>query len=136
MNNYTEWCKGKELSEAEVKDIKSYTGEVEWNKKVNWFQAFKLADDEDKEYLLRLIENKENLDEPARIWLSTIHAIKGGEKDNVILCLDMGDKVIKSMNRSQDKADEEHRVWYVAYTRAKNNLYKLKLTKTRKTYLL
>ena len=95
MNNYTEWCKGKELSEAEVKDIKSYTGEVEWNKKVNWFQAFKLADDEDKEYLLRLIDNKENLDEPARIWLSTIHAIKGGEKDNVILCLDMGDKVIK-----------------------------------------
>ena len=136
MNNYMEWCKGKELSEAEVKDIKSYTGEVEWNKKVNWFQAFKLADDGDKEYLLRLIENKENLDEPARIWLSTIHAIKGGEKDNVILCLDMGDKVIKSMNRSQDKADEEHRVWYVAYTRAKNNLYKLKLTKTRKTYPL
>jgi superfamily I DNA/RNA helicase len=29
MNNYTEWCNGKELSEAEIKDIKSYTGEVE-----------------------------------------------------------------------------------------------------------
>jgi collagenase-like PrtC family protease len=29
MNNYTQWCNGKELSEAEIKDIKSYTGEVE-----------------------------------------------------------------------------------------------------------
>jgi ATP-dependent exoDNAse (exonuclease V) beta subunit len=39
------------------------------------------------------------------------------------------------MNRSNDKADEEHRVWYVAYTRARNNLYVFKLAnKTRKAY--
>jgi len=136
MNNYVEWCKGKELSEAETKEIKDYTGEVEWNKKKNWFEAFKLAEDADKEYLLHLLENEEDLNKPARIWLSTIHAIKGGEKDNVILCLDMGNKVVKSMNRSQDKEDEEHRVWYVGITRAKNNLYKLKLNITRKTYPL
>ena len=82
-----------------------------------------------------MFENKEDLDADARIWVSTIHAIKGGEEDNVILCLDLGDKVIKSMNQSQDKKDEEHRVWYVAYTRAKNNLYKFILNnKERKTY--
>jgi superfamily I DNA/RNA helicase len=70
-----------------------------------------------------------------RIWVSTIHAIKGGEQDNLILCTDLGDKIIKAMNRSNDKADEEHRVWYVAYTRAKNNLYLFKLkNKTRKVY--
>jgi hypothetical protein len=33
MNNYTQWCNGKELSEAEIKDIKSYTGEVNGIKK-------------------------------------------------------------------------------------------------------
>ena len=87
--------------------------------------------------MVRLFENKEDLDKPSRIWISTIHAIKGGEQDNVILCLDLGDKIIKAMNQSQDKADEEHRVWYVAYTRAKNNLYMFKLkNKTRKAYPL
>ena len=119
-----------------LKDIKDFTGEVEWDPKKNWFNAFRLAKDEDKEYLLQLLENKEDLEKPARIWLSTIHAIKGGEQDNVILCLDIGDKIIKAIKRSQDKQDEEHRVWYVGTTRARNNLYKLKARITRKGYQL
>ena len=135
-NNYTLWCKGKILTEEEIKDIKDFTGEVKWDPKENWFNAFRLAKDEDKEYLLQLIENKEDLEKPARIWLSTIHAIKGGEQDNVILCLDIGDKIIKAIKRSQDKQDEEHRVWYVGITRARNNLYKLKARITRKGYEL
>jgi superfamily I DNA/RNA helicase len=136
MNNYNAWCKGKELAEEEIKDIKDFTGEYQWKPDQNWFQAFKLAEDDDKEYLLHLLENKENLEKPARIWLSTVHAIKGGEQDNVILCLDMGDKIIKSINQNQNKKDEEHRVWYVGTTRARNNLYKLKLDKQRKGYQL
>jgi superfamily I DNA/RNA helicase len=136
MNNYNAWCKGKELAEEEIKDIKDFTGEYKWKPEQNWFQAFKLAEDDDKEYLLHLLENKENLEKPARIWLSTVHAIKGGEQDNVILCLDMGDKIIRSINQNQNKKDEEHRVWYVGTTRARNNLYKLKLDKQRKGYQL
>jgi superfamily I DNA/RNA helicase len=139
IKNYNEWCNGKKLSEEKIKEIKDYTGDVEWNKNQNWFQAFKIMDAEEekqKEYFVRLFENKEDLDQEARIWTSTIHAFKGGEKDNVILCLDLGNKIIKGMNQSQDKADEEHRVWYVAYTRAKNNLYKFKINKTRRTYPL
>jgi superfamily I DNA/RNA helicase len=136
MNNYNAWCKGKELAEEDIKDIKDFTGEYQWKPDQNWFQAFKLAEDDDKEYLLHLLENKENLEKPARIWLSTVHAIKGGEQDNVILCLDMGDKIIKSINQNQNKKDEEHRVWYVGTTRARNNLYKLKLDKQRKGYQL
>ena len=135
IKNYNEWCQGKELTEEQIKDIKDFTGNVDWDKNKSWFDSFKLADDKDKEYFVRLFENKEDLDDKARIWVSTIHAIKGGEQDNVILCLDLGDKIIKSMNQSQDKADEEHRVWYVAYTRARNNLYMFKLkNKTRKAY--
>ena len=137
IKNYERWRKGEELLEEHIKDIKDYIGNVKWNKNKGWFEEFSLAHDDDKEYLVRLFENKENLDEPSRIWISTIHAIKGGEQDNVILCLDLGDKIIKAMSQSQDKADEEHRVWYVAYTRAKNNLYMFKLAnKTRKAYPL
>ena len=138
VKNYERWRKGEELTEEETNDIKGYIGNVKWNKKENWFSAFALTDkdeEEEKEYLVRLFENKEDLESKARIWVSTIHAIKGGEQDNLILCTDLGDKIIKSMNRSDDKADEEHRVWYVAYTRARNNLYTFKLAnKTRKAY--
>jgi superfamily I DNA/RNA helicase len=138
VKNYERWRKGEELSEEDKNDIKGYIGNVRWNKKENWFDAFALADkdeQEQKEYLVRLFENKEDLESKARIWVSTIHAIKGGEQDNLILCTDLGNKIIKSMNRSDDKADEEHRVWYVAYTRARNNLYLFKLAnKTRKAY--
>ena len=77
-----------------------------------------------------------NLNAKARIWLSTIHAAKGGEEDNVILCLDMGNKILKSIKRSQQKNDEEHRVWYVGTTRARNNLYKLKAKIKRTGYQL
>jgi superfamily I DNA/RNA helicase len=136
MNSYNEWRKGKELTEEELKNIKNFTGDVKLNKNKTWFDAFKLEEDISKEYLLRLLENKENLKEPARIWLSTIHAIKGGEQDNVILCLDMGKKIIEAIKQSQDKADEEHRVWYVGTTRARNNLYKIKLNTSRKGYQL
>ena len=101
-----------------------------------WYEAFKLADEKDKLYIKNMIDNGENLDEPARIWLSTIHAAKGGEEDNVILCLDMGDKILKAIKKSQNKQDEEHRVWYVGTTRARNNLYKLKAKIKRKGYQL
>ena len=138
VKNYERWRKGEKLTEEETNDIKGYIGNVRWDKKENWFDAFALADkdeQEQKEYLVRLFENKEDLESKARIWVSTIHAIKGGEQDNLILCTDLGDKIIKAMNRSNDKADEEHRVWYVAYTRARNNLYVFKLkNKTRKAY--
>jgi len=83
-----------------------------------------------------MIDNGENLNEPARIWISTIHAAKGGEEDNVILCLDIGDKIKKGMLKSTEKHDEEHRVWYVGITRARNNLYKLKANLKRNEYKL
>ena len=48
----------------------------------------------------------------------------------------MGNKILKAIKKSQDKADEEDRVWYVAVTRAKNNLYKLKARIKAKGYKL
>ena len=78
-----------------------------------------------------MIENGENLDKDSRIYVSTIHAAKGGEEDNVILCLDLGRTIKKWIKKSDNKNDEEHRVWYVGSTRARNNLYKLK-SKTKK----
>ena len=124
--NYTEWQVDGEVDEKDMKDIISFIGEEPQNKNVDWFDAFKKAKENEKNYIRNMITNGENLNDHARIWISTIHAIKGGEEDNVILCMDQSPVIKKSMRKNLDKADEEHRVWYVAVTRARNNLYKLK----------
>ncbi len=133
---YESWTRHQELEDRIIKDIKEYTGDVEWNRNKDWFDAFVEADEKEKLYIKNMLDNGENLNTDARIWLSTIHAAKGGEEDNVILCLDMGKKILKSIKRSQEKNDEEHRVWYVGTTRARNNLYKLKAKIKRTGYQL
>jgi len=134
--NYNSWCRGIELDEKEIKDIKQFigSGPETWNKDIDWFDAFKEADLDEKEYIKNMLDNGENLDERARILVSTIHAAKGGEEDSVILCLDLGQKIKKAIKKSQDKYDEENRVWYVGATRARNNLYKLKARIKRNEY--
>ena len=134
--NYNSWCRGIELDEKEVKDIEEYTGlkQKNWDNTIDWFDAFKDANLDEKEYIKSMLDNGEDLDKEARIKVSTIHAAKGGEEDSVILCLDIGDKIKKAIKKSQAKHDEEHRVWYVGGTRARNNLYKLKARIKRNEY--
>jgi len=136
--NYNSWCRGKILDEKEWKDIEEYIGKKmeDWDPDLDWFDAFKEVEYEDKEYIKEMMENGEDLDSPARIFISTIHAFKGGEQDNVILCLDQPNKIKKAMRKSKSKSDEEHRVWYVGITRARNNLYKLKAKKKVNAYKL
>jgi superfamily I DNA/RNA helicase len=134
--NYNSWCRGIELDQKEIKDIEEYTGvkQNEWDNTVDWFDAFKEANLDERQYIKNMLDNGEDLDDRARIKVSTIHAAKGGEEDNVILCLDIGDKIKKAIKKSQAKHDEEHRVWYVGGTRARNNLYKLKARIKRNEY--
>ena len=136
--NYNSWCRGKILDEKETKDIEEYIGKpIEyWDPDIDWFDAFKEVEYEDKDYIKQMLDNGEDLDSPARIFVSTIHAFKGGEKDNIILCLDQPNKIKKAIKKSKDKADEEQRVWYVGITRARNNLYKLKAKKKSNAYKL
>jgi DNA helicase-2/ATP-dependent DNA helicase PcrA len=133
--SYTKWCMGEHLELKEINDIKDFIPEGKWNKKISWYDIFS-TDQKEILYIRNLIDNEENLKERARIWLSTIHAAKGGEEDNVILSLHQGRKVQKGISLSLDKQDEEHRVWYVGSTRARINLYKLKAKKKIKEYQL
>ena len=132
---YTKWCMEGVLDEKEITEVKDYIPNGDWDAKVPWYDIFS-EDQKEILYLRNLIASGEKLNEPARIWLSTIHAAKGGEEDNVILSLHQGSKVQKGISLSVDKQDEEHRVWYVGITRARNNLYKLKSKKKIKEYTL
>jgi superfamily I DNA/RNA helicase len=136
--NYNSWLRGKILDDKETKDIEEYIGKPieDWDPDTDWFDAFKEVEYEEKDYIKQMLDNGEDLDSPARIFVSTIHAFKGGEKNNIILCLDQPNKIKKAIKKSRDKADEEHRVWYVGITRARNNLYKLKAKKKSNAYKL
>ena len=133
--SYTKWCIEGALDEKEIAEVRDYIPTGNWDSKVPWHEKF-IADQKEILYLRNLIDSNEKLNEPARIWLSTIHAAKGGEEDNVILSMHQGSKVKNGISLSVDKQDEEHRVWYVGITRARNNLYKLKSKKKIKEYSL
>ena len=76
--------------------------------------------DYQKDYIQELVASGEDLGKPARIKLSTIHAVKGEEAENVILFTDL-ERII--YNAAQVNKDTEHRLFFVGVTRAKENLY-------------
>ena len=77
----------------------------------------KLSEDE-KLYISALERRGESIEQEPRIKLSTIHAMKGGEDDNVAVYLGSTQACVESKH-----SEDEHRVFYVAITRAKQNLY-------------
>ena len=56
-----------------------------------------------------------------KIRAGTIHSVKGDESDNVLLYT-KASGVVRKGQANQKHTDEEHRVWYVGVTRARENL--------------
>ena len=150
---WTDLISGKEISIADCKDIYEYLDEsfnekkfenkssikiedLGYSKETKWFDAFTNLDQNKELYIRTLLTNGEKLSEEPRIEVSTIHAAKGGECDNVILVLDNAKKIRESTSINVDKEDEEHRVWYVGVTRSMQNLYILKPKREWKGYQL
>ena len=100
-----------------LKDLKKNYGllvDGEWWEVLSGVSSFDIT------YLRRLERIGEDIKGEPRIKVSTIHQAKGGECDNVVVLLDLGRLVYKSYLKNPD---DEHRVFYVAVTRAKENLY-------------
>jgi superfamily I DNA/RNA helicase len=74
--------------------------------------------EEEKLYIAAIERRGESIEGNPRIKLSTIHAMKGGEDDNVAVYLGSTQACMEGKN-----PEDEHRVFYVAVTRAKQNLY-------------
>ena len=147
IKNYTRWTHGDKLSLSECKDLFEFL-ELEWVEKEErmydlqefgftftqtWHEVFK-SDPEENLYIREMLRAEEKLNSPARVKLSTIHAAKGGEATNVLLILDNTKKIREAVDKSEDKQDEEHRVWYVGVTRTKQNLYILTAKQEDKGY--
>jgi DNA helicase-2/ATP-dependent DNA helicase PcrA len=87
-----------------------------------WHQSLDKINLQDRAYLMRLGLGDEDITKKPRIKISTIHAAKGGECDNVLLTTDMN---IKTYTSYQKDSDDEQRVFYVGATRAKEELHVL-----------
>ena len=134
--NHSKWLNGEDITDTGLEDIKEYMGERELKKDLKWYECFDTASADEKIYIRLMRSNGEKLSNEARIKVSTIHAAKGGECENVILVLDNAKKIREATAHSIIKRDEEHRVWYVGCTRAKRNLYLMRAKIERKGYQL
>lgn len=59
------------------------------------------------------------------ITLSTVHGVKGDEADLVYLLPDVSARIAESIYRTREERESERRVFYVACTRARDELYVL-----------
>jgi len=95
-----------------------------------WHEALMRIPVQEREYFLSALRRGEKLLREPRIKINTIHSVKGGEADNVVILPDMAQRTYQEY---LDNPEDEHRVWYVAVTRAKQRLYILS-PKTDKAY--
>jgi superfamily I DNA/RNA helicase len=85
-----------------------------------WFEALDDAGTRRIEYLRKMRKNGEQLNKKPRIELSTIHAAKGGESQNVVLLTDLTKTTMETYEKNPD---DENRLFYVGATRTKENLH-------------
>ena len=83
-----------------------------------WHEVFERISPTLAEYFLAARRNGEKLGKP-RIKISTIHGVKGGEADHVAIITDLA---ARSHRYMQMFPDDEHRVFYVGLTRAKQGV--------------
>jgi len=86
----------------------------------NWYEQFIGISVVLREYYAALIKGGEDLTLDPRVVINTIHSVKGGEADHVVL---MTDLARSTWEHHQLNEDAEHRVFYVAITRARQSLH-------------
>jgi len=90
------------------------------NTKKTWYECFDNAGSQRVTYIRKMRANGESLKEGARIKLSTIHSVKGGEEDNVVILPDLTHSTQLAYERNRD---DENRLFYVGATRTKEHLH-------------
>ena len=85
-----------------------------------WHEVLAKIPLQKREYYITLLRKGIKLTSQPTVTISTIHGVKGGEADNVLLLTDMAYKSHKGL---QEQPDHEHRVFYVGATRARKTLH-------------
>lgn len=109
----------KEVEDHEPIDITRLRSDFGLLCSGKWEEAFFNMKPELKAFFLSSEKNN-CLDEMPRVRISTIHGAKGQEADNVAIIPDMSWRTWSAYHHDRDN---EHRVFYVAVTRARHNLF-------------
>jgi DNA helicase-2/ATP-dependent DNA helicase PcrA len=120
IKQYEKLRSGKETTEEGLKLAQKYSSKPISSSGDIWHKALDKMNWREREYFMAARRRGESLVGDARIKISTIHGAKGGEADNVVVLTDVAKKVYDAMQVSMDN---EARVFYVAVTRAKENLH-------------
>ena len=145
ITDWESWRKGETLDYPRIKRIYSYMNEAHVDKKsllllnkesfysleecknkyglkINyiWYDAFNNAPSKKVSYIRKMRQNGEQLNKKPRILLSTIHGVKGGEADNVVLLTDLSRQTLREYERVPD---DVNRLFYVGATRTKEHLH-------------
>jgi|TARA_R110002020_G_scaffold9455_1_gene37141 DNA helicase-2/ATP-dependent DNA helicase PcrA len=109
----------KQMSKEKFYDIDTLKNNHGLKTDAEWYLAFDDLGDDEIRKIQKLIKNGEDLSKEPRIKISTIHGVKGNERDNVLLLTDLSNA---AYNKYLDNPDDEHRLFYVGVTRAKKEL--------------
>jgi len=159
LNNWEAWRKGGLLNQLEIKNIYEYLGSsvLEGFRKGKtlhaeekysleecqkdhgllvttvWYEAFEGLDAMTENYIRNMRANGEQINKNPRIKMSTIHAAKGGEADNVLLLQDLTGAALETFSYDPD---ELHRLFYTGATRAKRELHVLDPKNFDRAYII
>lgn len=95
-----------------------------------WHDALEGIPAEEREFYVMAKRRGEKLKQKPRVHISTIHGVKGGEADHVVIISDMA---YRTYAEYQTNPDDEHRVAFVAASRAKHSLHIL-MPQTQRGY--
>ncbi len=84
-----------------------------------WHEALEGIPLETKEYYISVLREKRKISSEPLLHVNTIHGVKGGEADHVVILSDMSKRTYTEF---QKDPDSEYRVAYVALTRAKKRV--------------
>lgn len=84
-----------------------------------WYESLLGIDPSDASYYRAVLRRGGDLDAIPKFHINTIHGVKGGEADHVLLLTDQAERTNKAAYK---QPDDEHRVFYVGVTRAKQSL--------------
>ena len=118
--NHTDKSSLHGMTKGAFYNIDQLTKDFGLSTKKVWYEAFDDAGSRRVEYLRKMRANGEQLNKEPRIELSTIHAAKGGESQNVVLLTDLTKTTLDGYEKNPD---DESRLFYVGATRTKENLH-------------
>jgi len=114
----------KELFKVMIKDqfydIDTLKEKYGLKTETEWQEALDELGDEDIKKISKLEKSGEDLSKDPRISVSTIHGVKGNERENVVVTTDLSNAAFIDYEKDQE---DTHRLFYVACTRTENNLF-------------